>query len=158
VTLFPNSAMFHENRHRIPSWERYFESLSDVKFEKDLFFNLTDMPASRLQRLRRWAVAEAYFPNLSNEWPAFVMRVLRLMVRWRLIGPEAPFKGLERRMRALNRWLRGASRADVPLQIPPHHAGQAVMREGDGDGYEESLAELRRELVLERQARMGISS
>jgi len=57
VTPFPNSKMFHDNKHRLGDWQAYFEKLANVDYNKHVFTQLSELTPDELKEAR--AVGEA---------------------------------------------------------------------------------------------------
>jgi radical SAM superfamily enzyme YgiQ (UPF0313 family) len=74
VTMFPNSKMFHDNKHRVKDWDAYFTKLSSMEFSNTVLMNLTDIPDEELKALKAWAKTECkktadkdYIINFSSQ-------------------------------------------------------------------------------------------
>ncbi len=148
VTLFPNSKMFHDFSRNITDWDWYFNTLSTINFDRQLFVNLTKMPTKKLIGLRNWAVAETFSALIAPRLTGVLHRSLtRLLTVAVAISNHCP--------NTLRRWIiRNVIRNIFDLarskhakpgedgvtarQVPPSEYGQPELP----DAYEESLKEL----------------
>jgi len=148
VTLFPNSKMFHDFSRNITDWDWYFNTLSTINFDRQLFVNLTKMPTRKLIGLRNWAVAETFSALIAPRLTGVLHRSLtRLLTVAVAISNHCP--------NTLRRWIiRNVIRNIFDLarskhakpgedgvtarQVPPSEYGQPELP----DAYEESLKEL----------------
>lgn len=74
VTPFPNSRMFHENKHKMGDWDAYFEKLANVDYNQQVFAQLSDLSPAELMEARRTGEAETmalaetiYFVDYSDK-------------------------------------------------------------------------------------------
>lgn len=67
-TMFPNSLLMHQNRHRIGDWEAYLKKLSDGTFAWEILTNLTTMSDGQLRYWhgRGWSETAAH--RLVGAW------------------------------------------------------------------------------------------
>jgi radical SAM superfamily enzyme YgiQ (UPF0313 family) len=142
TTLFPNSRMFHERKDTlVKDWAEYFGTLSKIQFASNLLFNLTDLPDAELKRLRNRAIAQTIGFKVLGANRSRLVKALTPVLTAALWTAEH----LPARMSFL---LRNIVRAILDLhkpaarQIPPYELAardELVSRDGESDGYEESL-------------------
>jgi radical SAM superfamily enzyme YgiQ (UPF0313 family) len=113
MTLYPNSAVFEENKENIKDWNEYFDVLATVDCTRKLFINLTDMPRRKLIALRNWGIAETWVTNVMPDLDGFVRRVSCAIVRRGVAltdyMPPIPRERMKDLVRRISdyRWIKG---------------------------------------------------
>jgi radical SAM superfamily enzyme YgiQ (UPF0313 family) len=120
VTLFPNSKMFHDAKHKVTDWEWYFSTLSNMEFSNTVLMNLSDLPEEELKSLRAWGSNECKQTAAHEYIVDFSYKIRK--ERWGALPPPS----------------------GPPLTEVPHCLLEEGGRLVSGDGFDESLKELER--------------
>lgn len=141
VVLFPNSKMFHDNKHKVKSWDWYFKKLTRVDFTRKPFINLTRMPDADLVRLRNKAVSLTVTYKIFGKDNATLVRFMAPLMAIALKIVEASPRRVHWAIRNLARALFDI-KSSKAKQIAPFNLGAPAIHEEDS--YEDSLKELER--------------
>ncbi|WOJ90497.1 radical SAM protein [Methylocapsa polymorpha] len=118
VTLFPNSSLFHGNKHKVTDWESYYSTLSNMDFNSSILMNLSDVPDEELKSLKAWGESECESLAVQEYGVDFSPKIHK--DRWRSLPP----------------------RSGPPLTEVPIFLQQKAGRLAKADGFDESLKEL----------------
>jgi anaerobic magnesium-protoporphyrin IX monomethyl ester cyclase len=119
VTLFPNSKLFHDMKHRITDWEWYFSTLANMDFSSKVLLNMSELADEELKELRRW-VSDECKKTAAQE---YIVDFSSGIHKKRWSAPLPPPSG-------------------PPVREVPKMLLEAGRSLGHADGFEESLKEL----------------
>jgi radical SAM superfamily enzyme len=122
VTLFPNSKLFHDAKHKITDWDWYFSTLANMEFSSTVLMNLSELPEEELKSLKLWGSNECK-KTAANEYIVDFSSKIR-KERWGALPP-----------------LSGPPVTEIPDFLLERGGGGQLVK---ADGFDESLKELER--------------
>lgn len=131
--------MFHDNKHKVESWDWYFKKLTRVDFTRRPFINLTKMPDAELIRLRNRAVSLTITYKIFGKDRRTLVRMMAPLMALALMIIERSPRRVHWAVRNLARALFDI-KASKAKQVTPFNLGSPVAHEEDS--YEESLEQL----------------